>query len=128
MAITRIGRVERGEKVIVKCISEPLQEEFEKVRELKDRYEDIQDEVKDFYEHSHGKTVPNELHKRIFIAQCDYEVATRLFWRHINENYNCFHIPCGIRDGYCLVRLKEECDESFNGLMKEFLRGFGGSK
>ena len=128
----KIGRIRKGEKIIVLRISEPLQEKF---NALKCCGVDLEGAMKEIYE---IKKLGVEIPVEKIIEGCRLnllmEKLSADFWWDLNSNYNLYNYGgLGIRDGYCIVQLPERKNpevimEEITKLLKSKLKELTGDE
>ncbi len=98
----KIGRIAKGEEVIIKMLAEDLQDLFEKMVDLK---EDAVSSEEDYRE---DKSEDNAKAKTLKT----YESlrAKMNFWQAVHERYGYWQHNLGVRDGYALVTFEEAED------------------
>lgn len=100
---SEIGKMKKGDKVLVNTIAEPLQEQWTLVMRKKQDFNNLVEKLKSIYSGPDQMTA-NEARE---VRMLDYEID-RLksdFWIRIADQYGLWKVPSiGIRNGYCLVK------------------------
>ena len=100
-----IGKVGKGEKIIVMMISEPLQDKFNHMDQSREELKWMLDEVDKL--RKLGVEIPEEKYAALYRQKAKHEMLRLEFWSAVNEQYGLWHKEnIGIRDGYCLVERK----------------------
>lgn len=107
----KIGRIAKGEEVIVDMVEEPIQDLFDKMQDLKD---DFNRAVELYHEE---KTEANA--KVIHYADFAFDESKFKLWTAVHERYGHWEWNIGIRDGYALVRIGKR---GTSGDMPDFLK------
>lgn len=105
---TRIARINKGDKVIIDCIAEDLQDEFERMLDLSEIVTSIEEDF------NTRNTTPSLEDMKDYMTKAIERDLTRIkFWEHVCHRYNAWYMDLAIKDGYALVR-------SDDGLQKMF--------
>lgn len=119
-----IGRIKKGEKVVVEIIAEDLQDKF-------DAYHDLIEEANRAKEIAREDKSDKNI-KQMMILDAKAEYAKAMFWVALHERHGHWAKSVGIRDGYAMVTMShkgmmsgmpeglkrmllEELGESFDG-------------
>jgi len=114
----RIGRIAKGERVIVKVLPEDLQDLFNKMQDMGDNA----DRAKEAASEEEGNV---ELAKQHVLSSYAAEEARIAFWKAVHERYGGWEKNLGVRDGYALVEF--DVKTKLNGFMRKLMKDIEGS-
>lgn len=113
---TKIGRIRHGEIIIVQQIQEDLQDKWFRAERLTDEMNlkrEILDEALIKF-HMNREATGGQLDQSLFddlakktrdaaYAEAKQKIASNGFWLRLNQRYNTWGKPVGLRDGFALV-------------------------
>lgn len=115
---TKIGRIRHGEVIIVQQISEDLQDRWHHQEKLADDM-NLKREMLDealIKLHMRREVTGGELDADLFAdvkkksrdaayAEGRFHFASKTFWVRLNERYDTWGKPIGLRDGFAIVQI-----------------------
>ena len=113
---TRIGRIAKGEKILVEMLSEDLQDLYHKQKDAIQDFRDAQAAARE------DKTTDNLMKMQRLDAASD--ITRAQFWLAVREKYQIWDHSIGVRDGYALVSLPEEKNQmpkEIKGLLEKLM-------
>jgi len=110
----RISRIAKGELILVKMISEDLQDKFDK---MKEQQEDARRAVEAYREEECDDTA-----KVGMIAAYGAFKSKHDFWISVHSKYGFWKENVGIRDGYALIKMPQSKNSKGFKKFLDFLR------
>lgn len=102
----RENKIRKGEKILVLRVSEPIQEQYDKLDKVTDELKWMHDEYQKLKKMD--VTVPEEKIAALARHGSLMEKLRDQMWWDINEQYGLWHHKgVAIRDGYCIVKCRE---------------------
>lgn len=98
--------IKKGERILVTMLSEPLQEEWDRILAMREEIEPLCDQVQEQVQSIDDiEKLPDELAQQTLELHFKIKIATDTFWYNVNKQYNLWKYPhIAMRKGYCIVK------------------------
>lgn len=117
-----IGKIRKGDKIIITLISEPLQEKYIEILKKREEQEELIEKMKALYDSP--VDMPDADARQIHLLNYEAGKLRADFWFSLNDQYNLWKSPAiGIRNGFCIV--KTLGPEDFIKRLKQVFDEFG---
>lgn len=123
-----IGKIKKGDKVLVNIISEPLQEHYNLIMQKREDFNERVEKLKVLYATPDMMSI--EEAREIHLMNYEVEKTRGEFWIKVNDQYKLWKTGAvGIRNGYCLVKTisPEDFMNRLKGFMDEMMEEMNGN-
>lgn len=119
---SNIGKIKKGDKIVVTILSEPLQEKYNAILACREDFGERLEKIKTIY--SKPEDMPMEVARELITLNYQAGKLRDEFWYAVNDQYSLWKLGAiGIRNGYCIVKTigPEELFNRFKTMMDEFM-------
>lgn len=114
----KIGRIAKGEEVIVDMVEENIIDLFDKLQDVKEDY----NRAMEIYGEDKNQDNAKALHYADFAAT----KAKHELWTAVHTRYGHWDCSVGIRDGYALVKIGNDRIGDMPGFLKRMIEDIKG--